>query len=93
MKVLVAGQQLAIRTDAKPKYVRDLAAYVSDQIEQIRRSGRTVTTQSLALLAAMNMADELYQLRDQHTRLKRQVREKTKKILRTIEKETSLYEA
>lgn len=93
MKVSVAGQQLAIRTDAKPKYVRDLAAYVSDQIEQVRRSGRTVTTQSLALLAAMNMADELYQLRDEHTRLKRQVREKTKKILRTIEKETSLYEA
>lgn len=85
MKVTVAGKSLTIRTGAKPKYVKALAAFVSAQVDDARRSGRTQTTQNLALLAAMNIADELFQLRESETQLKRDVREKTKKILTFLE--------
>ncbi len=84
VKVLVAGQQFAIRTDAKPQYVKELASFVSNKIEEVRQSGRTVSTQSLALLAAMNIADELHQLKDNQNQLKRQVRERTNNILRSL---------
>lgn len=87
MKVTVAGTRLAIRTDAKPKYIKDLAAYVTEKIEEIKASGKTATTQSLALLAAMSIADELHELRVQQTQLKREVREKTNRILRYLESE------
>ena len=85
VKVAVGGQELTIRTQAKSKYVKHLASFVSKKIEEIRTAGRTRTTQSLALLAAMNIADELHQLKESQQQLKRQVREHTEKILHTLD--------
>jgi cell division protein ZapA len=85
VKVTVAGQKLSIRTHAKPTYVKDLASFVSGQLDEVRGGARTATTQSLALLAAMNIADELFQLREKHDKLKRDVREKTSHILNQLE--------
>jgi cell division protein ZapA len=83
--VSVAGQNLALRTDAKARYIKELAEYVTGKVEEARAKGRTVTTQSLALLAAMNIADELHQLRKSQEELKRQVRERTERILRYLD--------
>jgi cell division protein ZapA len=85
--VSVANQRLSLKTQAKPKYVKELAAFVDQKLKEAKRSGRTVTTQSIALLAAMNIADELHQLRETHETLKRQVREKSRRILRAMESE------
>jgi len=85
--VSVANQRLSLKTEAKPKYVKELASFVDAKLKEAKRSGRTVTTQSIALLAAMNIADELYQLRDSHESLKRQVREKSRRILSALESE------
>lgn len=90
MKITVAGQRLAVRTSAKPAYVRELADFVTDKMEEVRASGRHATTQSLALLAAMNIADELYRLREHQAKLKRQVRERSERILRYLDREAEL---
>lgn len=90
VKVSVAGQQMAVRTSAKPAYIKELASFVTAKIEEARQSGRSVSTQSLAILAAMNIADELYQLRENQKQLKRQVRETSQRILRHLEQEAEL---
>jgi cell division protein ZapA (FtsZ GTPase activity inhibitor) len=86
--VSVAGHDLALRTDAKAKYIKELAAYVTRKVEEARTKGRTVTTQSHALLAAMTIADELHQLRESHAKLQRSVRERTERILRYLDLES-----
>lgn len=85
--VSVANQQLSLKTDAKQKYVKELASFVDEKLDEVKRATRMQTTQSLALLAALNIADELYQLRESHENLKRRVREKSKRILRSLESE------
>jgi len=87
VKVSVAGHRLAVRTSAKPAYVKELASFVTEKIEEAKASGRVVTTQSLALLAAMNIADELYRLREEQRRLKRDVFERSQRILRYLDGE------
>ena len=89
IKVQVAGQTLSLKTDAKPRYIKELADYVTTKIEQARSTGKIATTQSLALLAAMTIADELHQLREEKQRLERQVRERTERILRYLDAEDS----
>ena len=84
--VSVAGQRLVIRTSANSAYVEELAQFVDAKVDEIRGAGRTVSTQSLALLAAMNIADELFQLRESQRQLKRQVREKSERILRQLDR-------
>lgn len=93
VKVSIGGQKLSLRTDAKPRYVKDLADYVNGKIEQARRAGKIATTQSLALLAAMTIADELFQAREDRERLERQVRERTRRILRYLDQEAAHAEA
>jgi cell division protein ZapA (FtsZ GTPase activity inhibitor) len=87
VKVTLAGNTLSLKTDAKPRYIKDLADHVNATIDQLRSSGKVATTQSLALLAAMTIADELHQLRAEKAELERQVRERTQRILRTLEAE------
>lgn len=93
VKVSVAGNTLSIRTDAKAKYVKELAAYVSEKMSELNRAGRSQSTQSMALLAAMNIADELFQQRQEQEQLKRKVKEKAAKILRQLEREAEHYES
>lgn len=85
VNVTVAGQRFQLKTAATPAYVKQLAAFVNGRIEEVRKSGKTITTQSLALLAAMNIADDLLQLRDEHDALKRKVREASGRILAQLE--------
>ena len=87
VKISLAGQKLSLRTDAKPRYIKELADYVNSKIDQARATGKIATTQSLALLAAMTIADELFQAREDKERFERQVRERTQRILRYLDAE------
>lgn len=90
VKISLGGQTLSVRTDAKPRYIKELADYVNATIDQARASGKVATTQSLALLAAMTIADELFQAREQKSELERQVRERTRRILRYLEADEAM---
>jgi cell division protein ZapA len=87
VKVSLAGQKVSLRTDAKPRYIKELADYVNSKIDQAKASQRIATTQSLALLAALTIADELFQAREDKEQLERQVRERTQRILRYLDAE------
>lgn len=90
VRVCIAGQSFSVRTDANPKYIRELASFVDKRIEEAKGAKGAVTTQSLTLLAAMSIADELRQAEDSQARLKRRVREKSKKILKFLDGEANL---
>jgi cell division protein ZapA (FtsZ GTPase activity inhibitor) len=87
VKVSLAGHKLRLKTDAKPRYVKELTDYVNAKIDQARASGKIVTTQALALMAALTIADELHQARAEKSELEKQVRERAQRILRTLEAE------
>ena len=87
MKVVIAGHKFSVRTDAKPSYVKELASYVTEKMEEARTRGKVGTTHSQAMLAAMTIADELHQLRERQERLEREVRRRSETILRYLEQE------
>jgi cell division protein ZapA len=89
VRVSIAGQEFAVRTDAKPRYVKELAAYVTEKMDQTRAGGKVIATQKLAVLVAMSLADELFQLRAEQARLVRAVRERSQRILRYLDAEAS----
>ncbi len=64
--VEIAGQRYPIRTLLDPEYVGRLAVYVE---EKMRAAGETAATSDvvrLAVVAALNIADELFRCRDTH---------------------------
>jgi cell division protein ZapA len=59
----IAGQTLTIRSDENDAYVRSLASFVDGKVKELSRGQPGITTLSLALTAALTIADELHKLR------------------------------
>ena len=63
--VEIFGQTYAVRGGADPGHVAKLAAFVDAQMQDVSRSGGAVDSVRVAVLAALNIADELFQARGQ----------------------------
>jgi cell division protein ZapA len=62
--ISIQGQQYPIRTSLDPEYVLQLAAFVDDRMRAAAESTATGDSLRLAVLAALNIADELFRCRD-----------------------------
>jgi cell division protein ZapA len=88
--VQIGGQRLALKTDADDEYMNELAGVVDRKIRQLKAATRGVTTDSAALMAALQLADELHRERAQQKELKRTVRERSRAILEYVRREAKL---
>ena len=64
VSVEILGQQYPIRSPLDARYVADLAAYVDEKIRSTADITPTTDTVRLAVLAALNIADEYFHARD-----------------------------
>jgi cell division protein ZapA len=69
VNVEIMGQQLVVTSDGGDEWARTLAAAVDEKIKAIRASSQTVNSTNLAILAALNFAEELERLRRDHAEL------------------------
>jgi cell division protein ZapA len=68
--VEIHGQQYPIRSSLDPAYVAELAAYVDQKMRAASRETSATDTLKVAVLAALNIADECFRIRadEQHQR-------------------------
>jgi cell division protein ZapA len=62
--VEIGGLPYPIRTDLDPAYVARLAAYVDDRVRALGEATPSGDPMRLAVLAALNITDELFRCRD-----------------------------
>jgi cell division protein ZapA len=65
--VEVAGQPYPIRSTLDPKYVAELAAYVDQKMRAASETAPTSDLLGLAVLVALNIADEYFRAREQQS--------------------------
>ena len=63
--VEIFGQDYAVRGGDDPGYVEKLAAFVDDRMKEISRTSGAVDSVRIAVLAALNVADECFRLREE----------------------------
>jgi cell division protein ZapA len=63
--VEIAGQRYPIRSTLDPAYVAELAAYVEKKVRAASEVVPASDVLGLAVLAALNIADEYFRARDQ----------------------------
>src|SRR6266542_5227664 len=71
--VEIHGQQYPIRSGLDPAYVAELAAYVDEKMRLASRESPAGDTLKLAVLAALNIADEYFRIVDDERRQNDQV--------------------
>ena len=64
MTVEIAGQRYPIRSDLEERYVTELAAYVDRKMRAASDAAPTSDVLGLAILVALNIADEYVRARD-----------------------------
>ena len=68
VQVEIFGQTYRLRADEDPEYVETLAAYVDGKMREISRQTTAVDTLKVAVLTALNIADDHLRLRPEDER-------------------------
>jgi len=64
IRVEIYNQTYSIRSDGDNEYILDLAEYVDKKMREISSGTLTVDSLKVAILAALHIADEFYQLKN-----------------------------
>ena len=88
--VQIAGLRYSLKTDDDDRTVKALAAYVDGKIRDIQRQARVPDTQAVAVLTALQIAEELFGERRAAAELKKKIREKSQLLLQFLEREARL---
>ncbi|HSJ31878.1 MAG TPA: cell division protein ZapA [Longimicrobiales bacterium] len=83
--VEIAGEEYNIRALASPEYTKDCAAYVDRTLSEIMRQGSLLQAHKGAILAALALADELFQTRAQLDALRTEVSTRAGALASAIE--------
>jgi cell division protein ZapA len=67
VKVDIFGKTYTLKGDADPDYVQKVAAFVNERMNEVAGNSSVASTAKVAILAAVNIADELF--REQQKRL------------------------
>lgn len=63
VKVTIYGTDYPVKGEADSDYIQDVAAYVDGKMKEVSESLSVKSTTKVAILAALNITDELFQLR------------------------------
>jgi len=85
IKVEIYDQFYNLRGDLDEAYVKELAHFVDEKMRTVAEATRTVDSMRVAVLAALNIADELHTLRQRHTELEFDLRRRTERCLTLVE--------
>ncbi|TFG63620.1 MAG: cell division protein ZapA [Gemmatimonadales bacterium] len=63
VRVTIFGDEYALRSEAGADYTRACAAHVDERVQSVHVSGHVSEPHKAAILAAMQITDELFQVR------------------------------
>ena len=84
-KVEIFGQSYVIRGETDSDYTRKLAEYVDGKMREVATKASSISSLNAAILAALNIANELYELREKHREERDMIDEKATALLTLLE--------
>lgn len=80
IEVRIFGQQYQIKAGPDPDHIKRIAQYVDEKMREIATATPTVDTLKIAVLAALNITDEFFQLRIHKKEVDREFERRAEKI-------------
>jgi cell division protein ZapA len=66
IEVHILGQKYVIKGDAPPEYIQQIADFVDEKLNEVYTTAPGITPLKAAILAALNIADELHRVKQQY---------------------------
>ena len=84
VRVSIVGEEYTLRSDASPAHTRAVAEHVDRTIRQVMNSASVVETHKAAILAALQITDELFRARGDAEELAGSMRELSAEVRRWL---------
>jgi cell division protein ZapA len=85
--VEIMGQRLTVSSDAEENYVHRVAGYVDGKMQQALKTAPPVARSNIAMLVALNIADEYHRLKESHDDLLNRLGQLSRKLSNTLNEE------
>jgi cell division protein ZapA len=86
VKIDIYDQSYNVNADQNEEYLRELADYVDAKMRAVSAAAHTVDSLKVAVLAALNVADELFTLRKRQEEIEGPLRKRVEKCVTLVEK-------
>jgi cell division protein ZapA len=90
INVNIFGSEYALKADQNQEYIIKIANYVDQKMKEIDKSQTISSNLKIAILAALNIADELFQEQQYRDRLMDQINEESRLLSRSLEESIDL---
>ena len=80
VKVKIFGTEYPIKGDSNVEYIQEIANFVNDKMVEIDKTLSLKSSLKVAILAALNIADELFQEREENNKLQEKFETKVEYI-------------
>jgi cell division protein ZapA len=87
LDVEILGQKITISSDAEEGYMLKVAGYVDEKMQELMQASKSVAKSNVAMLAALNIADEYHRLKDTHEAILQRLDQLSKKLSTTLTEE------
>ncbi len=76
VEVDILGQKYTIKGDASEEYIKKLAVFVDRKLKEVHNSAPNMAPLKAAILASLNIADELHRTRNEHEKAAMEIEER-----------------
>ena len=84
-KIRILGQELSVLSDAEDEQVANVVQFVNKKIEEVLQARDGLKTLNVAILAALNISEELLKLKGINRELYDQLESRAEKLIQLIE--------
>ena len=79
------GQELSVLSDSEDEEVASVVQFVNEKMKEVLRSGNGIKTLNVAILAALNISEELLILKGVNRDLCDQIERRVEKLIQLID--------
>jgi cell division protein ZapA len=87
VEIKVFGQTYTVRTEAEEDHIRAVAQYVNEKIDEVLKKTKSVSSLNVAILTALNIADDLLREKERRRALLHEIEAKSRDLTEKIDTE------
>jgi cell division protein ZapA len=84
IRLEILGREYTVKSDEGEERVKKIGEYVNQKIQEIAEGAKTISTLNVAILAALNIANDYFQSLEKQNEITRTVQDKSGRLIEMI---------
>ncbi|MGQ9921070.1 MAG: cell division protein ZapA [Desulfobacca sp.] len=89
-KIEILGRPFTLRCNTSPQHLEDVIYLVQEKIRETRKALPKAANEEIAILAALNLAFDYLELKEEFQHLQREIEVRSKNLIQLLEIKSSL---